>query len=115
LAADDIGGALKLISTQTASNSSSLSFTSGIDSTYKEYIFKFINMHPVTDSVRFTVNFRDGSSAFDAVKTTTFFRSKHNEAGSATAFNYEAKIQVVLKQSKILCLVIVIQQQPLMV
>jgi hypothetical protein len=90
LAADDIGGALKLISTQTASNSSSLSFTSGIDSTYKEYIFKFINMHPVTDSVRFTVNFRDGSSAFDATKTTTFFRSKHNEAGSATAFNYEA-------------------------
>jgi hypothetical protein len=46
-------------------------------------------MHPVTDSVRFTVNFRDGSSAFDATKTTTFFRSKHNEAGSATAFNYE--------------------------
>ncbi len=29
LAADDVGGALQLISTQTASSSSSLSFTSG--------------------------------------------------------------------------------------
>ena len=38
------GGGLNLISTQTASGSSSLSFTSGIDSTYKEYVFKFINM-----------------------------------------------------------------------
>ena len=34
-----------LISSQTATNSSaSLSFTSGIDSTYKEYIFKFYNI-----------------------------------------------------------------------
>ena len=36
-------GALTLISTQTASSSATVSFTSGIDSTYKEYIFKFIN------------------------------------------------------------------------
>ena len=40
LAADDVGGSLNLISTQTASSSSALSFTSGIDSTYKEYVFK---------------------------------------------------------------------------
>ena len=39
------GGALNLISTQTASSSSTIDFTSGIDSTYKEYIFKFINIH----------------------------------------------------------------------
>ena len=32
------GGALNLISTQTASSSSTIDFTSGIDSTYKEYI-----------------------------------------------------------------------------
>ena len=38
-------GSLVLISSQTASGSSSLSFTSGIDSTYKEYVFKFINIH----------------------------------------------------------------------
>ena len=41
----DVGGSMVLLSTQTASGSANLSFTSGIDSTYKEYVFKFINMH----------------------------------------------------------------------
>ena len=35
------GSAQALISTQTASTSTSVSFTSGIDSTYKEYVFIF--------------------------------------------------------------------------
>ena len=47
-------GSLTHIATQTASSSASLSFTSGIDSTYKEYIFYFVNMHPATDSVYFS-------------------------------------------------------------
>ena len=82
------GGALTLISTTTASSSSSLSFTSGIDSTYKEYIFKFINIHPATDSQHLQVNFRDGSSAFDATKTTTAFYAFFDEAGTGTEFTY---------------------------
>jgi len=57
LAADDVGGSLKLISTQTASSSATLSFTSGIDSTYKEYIFKIINVHPSASNQRLAVNF----------------------------------------------------------
>ena len=85
------GGGLTLLQTNTiTSGVASSSFTSGIDSSYRTYMFKFINIHPATDGVRFTVNFRDGGSSFDATKTTTFFRAKHNEAGSATAFNYEA-------------------------
>jgi hypothetical protein len=40
------GGTLVLLSTQTASASANISFTTGIDSTYDEYIFKFINIHP---------------------------------------------------------------------
>ena len=52
------GGSLNLISTQTASSSSTISFTSGIDSTYKEYIFKFYNIHPsgTADDIAFTFN-----------------------------------------------------------
>ena len=46
--AGDVGGSLVLISEQTASSSATVSFTSGIDSTYKEYIFKFINIHPAS-------------------------------------------------------------------
>jgi len=84
------GGSLNLISTQTASSSSTIDFTSGIDSTYKEYIFKFIDIHPSTNGALFNVNFRDGGSSFDATKTTTQFRAYHNESGSDTSLAYEA-------------------------
>ena len=91
LAADDVGGNLKLISTQTASSSSTLSFTSGIDSTYKEYIFKFINIHPQTNNTDFTFNFSiDSGSNYNVTKTTNTFRSAHNEGDSAAELSYYA-------------------------
>ena len=86
-------GALTLIKTLTASSDSTLSFVDGassvvLDDTYVEYIFKFINMHPSGESSPndFTVNFRDGGSAYDATKTTTFFWAYHNEDDSGTQF-----------------------------
>ena len=82
-------GAMTLLSTVTASSSSTIDFTSGIDSTYKEYIFKFIDIHPATDDVEFQVNFRDGSTAYDATKTSTFFYAYHNESDSATSLTYD--------------------------
>jgi len=83
------GGSLVLISTQTASSSSTISFTSGIDSTYKEYIFKFINMHPATDQVGFEFNMSvDGGSNYNVTKTSTFFISYHNEADNDTTLSY---------------------------
>ena len=82
-------GAMTLLSTQTASSSATISFTSNIDSTYKEYIIKFINVHPETDGEDLQVNFRDGSSAYDATKTTSTFRAYHDEADSDTALGYD--------------------------
>ncbi len=84
------GGGLNLISTQTASSSSTIDFTSGIDSTYKEYIFKFYDVHPSSDGANFQINFRDGSSAFDATKTTTVFLSNNNEDGTGNVLEYKA-------------------------
>ena len=81
-------GSLILLSTQTASASASISFTSDIDSTYDSYVFKFIDIHPATDNVRFTVGFRDGDTNYDAVKTTTFFRAFHDEADTTTGLGY---------------------------
>ena len=81
-------GAMTLLSTQTASSSANISFASGIDSTYKEYIIKFINVHPATDDVTFQVNFRDGSTAYDATKTTTFFTAHHGEDDSPATLQY---------------------------
>ena len=76
-------GGLNLLATNTiTSGTSSSSFTSNIDSTYDTYLFKYISVHPSADNVNFTVNFRDGSSAFDAVKQTTAFFANGTESGS---------------------------------
>ena len=83
------GGAWTLLSTATASSSATLSFTSGIDSTYKEYIFKFINMHPATNAVYLTFNgSADSGSNYNVTKTTTTFVARHDEADSATSLDY---------------------------
>ena len=82
------GSALNLISTQTASSSSTISFTSGIDSTYKEYIFKFINIHPA-DVSEFQFNLSaDSGSNYNVTKTTTFFRPTHRENGADGGITY---------------------------
>jgi len=83
------GGALNLISTQTASSSSSLSFTSGIDSSYKEYIFKLINIHPQTDGQNFRFQTStNGGSSYGVTCTSTAFRAYHFEDDSSTDFGY---------------------------
>ena len=78
-----------LIETLTASSDADLSFTSGIDSTYDEYVFKFNNMHPETDSVGFQFNFStDTGSNYNVTKTTTFFTTQHREDDLGTGFEY---------------------------
>ena len=84
------GGAMTLLSTQTASGSSTLSFTSGIDSTYDEYVFKFYDLNPATDEKDFMFNGRDGGSSYDATKTTTMFKAYHDEADSDTSLSVDA-------------------------
>ena len=71
-------GGLVLLETQTASNSANLSFTSGIDSTYKEYIFKFMDVHAATNRALLTFNLSiDSGSNYNVTKTTTFFTALH--------------------------------------
>ena len=77
-----------LLATETASSSATISFTSNIDDTYSEYIFKFYDIHPATDNVNFTVNFRDGGSSYDATKTTTSLECYHSEDGSGSGLAY---------------------------
>jgi hypothetical protein len=84
------GGAWNFISKQTASSDSTIDFTSGIDSTYKEYLFTFNNIHPSGDTYNFTVNFRDGGSAYDATKTSTYFQSYHMESDGEAGQAYVA-------------------------
>ena len=84
------GGSMNLISTQTASSSATLSFTSGIDSTYKEYVFKYINIHPATDEADWTFNMSiDGGSNYNVTKTTSAFQSAHAEDDGVTDLAYK--------------------------
>ena len=83
-------GPMQLITTLTASSSANFSFTSGISSTYKEYVFKYLNLHAATDEAELNVNFSiDGGSNYNVAKTSSFFRAEHTGGGTeSTAFEY---------------------------
>ena len=89
------GGSLNLISTTTASSSSTLSITSGLDSTYKEYIFKFYNIHPSADGENLQFNFSiDGGSNYNVTKTDAVFRAYHAEGGGSQGLDYQTSLDV---------------------
>ena len=77
-------GAMTLIKTLTASGASTLSFVHGassvvLDSTYKQYVFKFINIHPSGNN-RFQFNGSiDAGSNYNVIKTSTVFIAQHDE------------------------------------
>ena len=82
-------GNMVLISSQTASNSASISFTTGIDSTYKEYQFWFVDIHCRTDSVKFEFNLStDSGSNYNVTKTSTWFNAYADEGNSNVGLGY---------------------------
>jgi len=85
-----IGGADKLLSTQTVTNQASVSFTSGIDSTYKEYVFRFINVNPATDfaGFQFQVNAVD-ATGYNEFMTTTYFTAFHYKSDANSGVDYD--------------------------
>ena len=83
------GGSLVKISSQTASASSSISFT-GIDSTYRTYLFLYVNFHPQTDVAQLGFQAStNGGSSYGVTATTTNFIAIHNEADNDTFAGYQ--------------------------
>lgn len=81
---------LVLLSTQTASNTFTLSFTTGLDSTYDAYEFHFINIRPRSDGDDFTFQAStNGGSSYGVTLTSTSFYAYHNEADTATSLSYD--------------------------
>ena len=82
------------IKTLTASSSGTLSFLNGsddvvLDSTYPIYLFKFINIHPATDSVEFSFQVDTGTNtSYNQQITSSVFRTFHDEANSGTGLAY---------------------------
>ena len=88
------GSAQVLISTQSGADLASISFTSGIDSTYKEYVFEFFEVNPATAQL-FQINFSsDGGSNYNMTKTTTFFRAYHYENNSGDGLGYDGSFDI---------------------
>ena len=82
-------GVWNLIETLTASSDATLDFTSGIDSTYDEYVFKFINIHPETDAKSFSFQANAaGGSGFNETITSACFRAAHAENDSEAPLDY---------------------------
>ena len=78
--ASGFGAGPVLIQSQTASSSASISFTSGLDSTYDEYMFVFINIHIASNGERlqFQVS-TNGGSSYGVAITSTYFDARHKE------------------------------------
>ena len=80
----------KKLATVTASSSSTLSFTSSIDSTYNIYKFRFIEIHPSHNGnvdFGFQGSTNTGGS-YGVTLTSTFFDAYHYENGSSSSVRY---------------------------
>ena len=88
-------GSLTHIKTITASNDANVDFEHGtssvvFDSTYPVYLFKFINVHPVTNNV--TLQFQAngvGETGFNETITSTSFRVYHTEDDNYNGLEYQ--------------------------
>ena len=82
-------GSPVLLSTATASASSSIEFTSDIDSTYDIYQFEFNNIHASNVShLQFQCS-TNGGSSYGIPMTTTYFRAVHDEADTTASLTYD--------------------------
>ena len=80
-------GALKLISTTTASNVASVTI-SDFSATYDVYIIKIFDLNPATDIAYFRWQGSTNGSDFNISCTTTACRAYHKEDDSQVGFHY---------------------------
>ena len=89
-----VGGSMTFIKKLTASSSSTLDFVNGtsdvvFDSTYKEYVFTFKDLHPSASSPNFGFQVDTGTNtSYNQTITSTYFASYQTEDGGTTALSY---------------------------
>ena len=93
------GSSLVLLDTVTVTNAGNITFdgslATGFTSTYKEYIFKLIDIHPVTDNVsyKFGVD-TSGNTNYNQPITSSAFDAYHNEADNSAGVAYNTGFDV---------------------
>ena len=84
-------GSMVFINKITASSSATIDFTSRIDSTYKEYIFYFVNIHAGTNDAIFSFQADTGTNTnYNQTITSTAFTAQHGEGGSPASIFYNS-------------------------
>jgi len=84
------GSSLVLLSEQTASSSGTIDFTSGIDSTYKEYQVHVINAHPEENGRVLSFQTDTGTNtSYNQTVTCTHFQTYHEEDDGGNGFGYD--------------------------
>jgi len=86
----DIGGGPTLISTATCNGTSSVEFTSGIDSTYDKYMFVFLNIHPSSNGYALRFQAKATSDPDYIQMTATNFYGYGPESGTGNLSYYTA-------------------------
>ena len=82
-------GDVVLLQSESFTDETTVSFTSGITSTYGEYIFKFYNINAATDGAEFSFQANaSGESGYNETMTSTYFRARHNESGADGELGY---------------------------
>ena len=91
-------GTLVLLASSSASSSANIDFTSGIDSTYDEYKFFFIDLVPATNATSIWVRTStDGGSTFDSSASNYEYGSlAYDSAGSPSAVNSTGDTKIVI-------------------
>jgi hypothetical protein len=80
-----------LISTCTADGDALCAFTSGIDSTYDEYMFVITDLNPASGGSNFLWQAStDGGSSYGVTATTSAFDADHREDDSVATLAYDA-------------------------
>jgi hypothetical protein len=94
------GGSMIFIKKLTASSSGTLSFVDGassvvLDSTYKEYVFTFNNIHPGTNGGALSFQgSTDTGSSYGVTVTTTSFEAYHDEADSLQLLSLILRLKI---------------------
>jgi len=87
-------GSVQFIKKITASSDATISFVHGsssvvFDSTYKEYLFTFKNIHPAANACDFLFQFStDSGSSYGVSMTTSCFQAYHQEDDNPANLNF---------------------------
>ena len=81
------GSAQVLVDSTTCSNTASVTFT--LSSTYKQYLFEYITINPVTDNQNLQFQVSNDGTNYDKTITSTFWVAYNTESGSPTGLTYD--------------------------